>query len=102
MTTSKDLMLAILAMDSYNRGYGQGICGLDATHAQIGDATFLKQSDIDPNNAEFKAGFYAAAYTIGEGVDGIASGSTVISYRGTDNFNLLSTRFTVTLLDCTL
>jgi hypothetical protein len=25
MTVSKDLLLAILAMDSYNRGYGAGI-----------------------------------------------------------------------------
>ncbi len=28
MTLSKDLFLAILSMDSYNRGYGQGIRGL--------------------------------------------------------------------------
>lgn len=26
---NRDLLLAILAMDAYNRGYGQGIVGLD-------------------------------------------------------------------------
>ncbi len=32
-----DLIYAILAMDSYNRGYGSGITGLDAdTTARIG------------------------------------------------------------------
>lgn len=28
MTISKELMLAILSMDAYNRGYGEGIGGL--------------------------------------------------------------------------
>src|SRR5665213_1151968 len=91
MTTSKDLMLAILAMDSYNREYGQG---LDVTATQIGSATFNDHKASDVSDATFAAwqtaGFYAAAYTIGEGVDGIASGSTVISYRGTDNLSLNS------------
>jgi alpha-beta hydrolase superfamily lysophospholipase len=30
------------------------------------------------------SGFYALAYTVGAGVEGIAPGTTVISYRGTD------------------
>lgn len=29
MTISKELFLAILSMDSYNRGYNPGIAGLD-------------------------------------------------------------------------
>jgi len=31
------------------------------------------------------ASFYAIAYKVGEGVEGIAPGTTIISYRGTDN-----------------
>jgi hypothetical protein len=31
------------------------------------------------------AGFYGIAYTVGAGIDGIAAGTTVISYRGTDS-----------------
>ena len=80
MTTSRDLLLAILAMDSYNRGYGQGITGLDAPNAQIGDAIFLKQSDIKLDSAAVSSGFYAAAYDTPYG--------KVISYRGTDNYLL--------------
>jgi hypothetical protein len=83
MTTSKDLLLAILAMDSYNRGYG---AGLEVSGTQVGSATIgLTSTDPAANipNGQ-SAGFYAAAYTIGTGVDGIASGSTVISYRGTN------------------
>ena len=86
MTTSKDLLLAILAMDSYNRGYG---AGLTVSGTQIGSATIgLTSTDPAANIPNGKSsGFYAAAYTIGAGVDGISSGSTVIAYRGT-NFDV--------------
>ena len=67
-------MLAILAMDSYNRGYGKGL-GLD--QPSIGNATFLMQSSILAGSPEVTAGFYAVAYEI--------SGEVVISYRGTDD-----------------
>ena len=36
MAISKDLLLAILSMDSYNRGYNQGINGLGGVGASIG------------------------------------------------------------------
>ena len=81
MTTSKDLLLAILAMDSYSRGYGQGIVGLDDPNAKIGTATFLTQSNIIATSAEVASGFYASAYTLNDG-------TTVIAYRGTDNTGL--------------
>ena len=94
MTISKELFLAILALDSYNRGYGAGIDdgvgtddGLGVNGASIGNAAILRDRG---NDAAKDAGFYAVAYTLGEavgsGADALASGSTVISYRGTDNF----------------
>ena len=60
MAISKDLFLALLSMDAYNRGYGQGIEGLpNAIGSLVGDASII-QDDI---SAEAKAaGFYAVAY----------------------------------------
>ena len=94
MTISSDLFLAILSMDAYNRGYGAGIGdgrnvdangvdidGLGVAGAQIGTA---QVKDVDLPDGSQAAGFYAAAYTVGAGVDGLAAGTTVISYRGTD------------------
>ncbi|MEM7778441.1 MAG: hypothetical protein AAF732_22915 [Pseudomonadota bacterium] len=83
MSTSKDLFLAILSMDAYNRGYGAGISdagdndpdGLGEAGSQIGGATVL---DVDLPAGSPAAGFYAVAYeqpTYG----------TIISYRGTDD-----------------
>ena len=96
MTISKDLFLAILSMDSYNRGYGAGLSdtehvengvdlGLgDAIGTRIGAATVSNRVSSDPNGAAQTAGFYAIAYDVdGSGPSGLA-GKTVISYRGTD------------------
>jgi hypothetical protein len=44
MKTSKDLFLAILSLDSYNRGYGVNINGLDA-RGLIGNATIREAED---------------------------------------------------------
>ncbi len=83
--TEKELFLAILAMDSYNRGAGASINnngsddpdGLDdSLGTQIGSATISVASSSDPNSAEVSAGFYAVAYNTQDG--------TFISYRGTD------------------
>ena len=85
MTMSKDLFLSILSMDAYNRGYNPSIAGLsDASQTQIGNAKILQASNSLANSPQVAASFYAIAYTMGTGVDGIASGTTVISYRGTD------------------
>jgi hypothetical protein len=75
--TVSPLLLAILAMDSYNRGYDEGITGLGGIDESIGEATLIDQSIISPDTAAVNAGFYAAAYTVGN--------ETVISYRGTDD-----------------
>ncbi len=77
-TMSDTLFSEILAMDSYNRGYGSYIFGLSDTpgaqSAAIGDAS-LVAIDADQPNA-----FYATSY--------LWNGKTVISYRGTDWYTL--------------
>jgi hypothetical protein len=90
-SVSKDLFLAILALDSYNRGYGAGISGLsDDTNTKIGNAKVSAHSSNDTQSREFNAGFYAISYTldkaVGSGTDGLEAGTKIISYRGTDNF----------------
>ena len=75
MTTSKDLLLAILAMDSYNREYG---AGLVVSGAQVGSATFKDHVASSISETTYSnwlsSGFYAAAYDTPYG--------QVISYRG--------------------
>ncbi len=102
MTISKDLFLAILAMDSYNRGYGAGIedpaatgGGLGVTGStkayKVGNATI---KDVDLPTGSQDAGFYAISYkldeTVGTGTDVLAKDTTIISYRGTDDFNIFN------------
>ena len=61
---NKDLFLAILALDSYNRGYGERLGGLPAS-GMLGDARILTDSRIefdtagDPRSED--ADFYAIA-----------------------------------------
>lgn len=71
----KDLLLAILSMDSYNRGDDPGIAGLGGAGTMVGNAT-VGSDELLPAGSE-AAGFYAVSYTL-------TSGETVISYRGTD------------------
>ncbi|MCP4080643.1 MAG: hypothetical protein GY743_10375, partial [Planctomycetaceae bacterium] len=81
MPISKELLLSILAMDSYNQGYDAGI---EHGKSQIGNAIF----DDDKGDAEAKAaGFYAVSYKITDGssVDGLDTNDVIISYRGTDD-----------------
>lgn len=87
MAISRDLFLAILAMDSYNRGYDAGLAdggdgdpdglGLSSTEATywVGSAR-VGSDEFLPMGAK-EAGFYAVAYRLDDGM-------TVISYRGTD------------------
>lgn len=80
MAISLELMYAILAMDSYNRGYNPGITltGTQVGNATIGvDSAVLNTDPNDPNRIDQDAGFYAVAYHW--------NGETIISYRGTDN-----------------
>ena len=81
MPVSGTLMLALLAMDSYNRGYlpGLDLAAAGASPTDIGSATL--RTDVLPSGSQ-AAGFFAQAYTISGGA---LAGKTVISYRGTDN-----------------
>ena len=81
MTVTKDLMLSILSMDAYNRGYGAGIA-LEGNSGSVGNATIGNDSgvsvDAAGNRLDQAASFYAISYTLG--------GETIISYRGTDKY----------------
>lgn len=77
------LMKAILAMDSYNRGYGAAIALPDLQGTQIGSAVVLRNKG---DTAAEAIGFYGIAYSY--------DGATVISYRGTDDFDSLDDFFT--------
>lgn len=73
MTISKELFLAILSMDSYNRGYEPGI---EHTHsdasdglAKIGIATVsVNLDDVGLAPSAHDAGFYAVAYDISNSI----------------------------------
>ncbi|MBP7952444.1 MAG: hypothetical protein KAZ17_03060 [Sphingorhabdus sp.] len=94
---SRDLFLAILSMDSYNRGYGEGVAGLDTpdfnpdgtpkTIIRIGNATIIRDANDEAGIAE-AAGFYAIAYDVSgvRDADGnpLFDTGTVIAYRGSD------------------
>ena len=75
-------------MDAYNRGYDAKIGGLsDASDgtAKIGNATVsfhLQDAQIAAQSVT--ASFYALAYTLDASVGGVPVGTTIISYRGTD------------------
>lgn len=66
---NNNLFKAILAMDSYNRGHGQGIV---ISGSKIGNAIIY---DTKGDVVAQAAGFYGVAYQV-------AGGETIISYRG--------------------
>ena len=83
MPLSRELYLAILAMDSYNREYDQNI---NLSGNQIGEATILDRDGLDSLLVDFDdwqdSGFYAVAYDT-SGVAAI-SDPMVVSFRGTN------------------
>ena len=59
---NEDVFRAILAMDSYNRGYNAGVTGLlDTQGTQIGTAAISGRSSSAENSPEVNADFYAVA-----------------------------------------
>lgn len=84
---NNELFLSILAMDSYNRGYGQNLSKLNVIVGQ----TFLGNARIiahDTSAAAKSVGFYAIAYNWTHntvpGDNNSAITETIISYRGTN------------------
>jgi hypothetical protein len=80
----RDLFLAILALDSYNRGYGFNVRGL-LPSGKLGNAAIVSGSLVlggTPDDREDEpAGFYATAYKLPLGYTEDLS-HTVISHRG--------------------
>src|SRR6056297_2814616 len=83
-----DVFKALLALDVYNREYGEGII-LEENANGLGYAEYLtvlrpKENEGDediefgPDPASIAASFYARAYTY--------NGEIIISYRGTDQY----------------
>ncbi len=80
-----DLFRAVLALDSYNRGYGDGL-GLKfvAKETEIGNARIYTDSTIEfGQGKDSSIGFYGIAYEMLDG-SGRGTGEKIISYRGTD------------------
>jgi hypothetical protein len=69
MTISRELMLSIFSLDSYNRGYSVGML---VEGSGIGSASIASD---EYTAAQQASSFYATAYTW--------NGETIISYRGT-------------------
>jgi hypothetical protein len=79
-----DVILAILAMGAYDQGTD---VGLGDVGAQIGDATWLRDSStVLDEGAGLSAGFYADEYSL----SGKMGAQTVISYRGTNHNNFVN------------
>ena len=76
---NRDVFLSILAMDAYQRRYAPGILGVAGN--QVGKAII---QNIDLPTGSEEAGFAATSYKLSEAWAGLAAGTTVVSYRGTD------------------
>lgn len=88
---SRDLMLAILSMDTYNREYDRSV---KVSGTAVGDAKIMTRDRFDVGNDVYanwmQQGFYAIAYDTSK-VGSIGDART-IAYRGT-NFNGLFDSF---------
>ena len=78
-----DLFTAILAMDSYNQGYG---ANLVTNASSIGNADVIARQAVGITDSAYQnwqsVGFYAIAYDTSHVAD--YGANTVISYRGTN------------------
>lgn len=86
---NREVLLSLLALDSYNRGYGQSLGGLEVPlfdlngspldDIRIGNARIISDSsqlgETENGRIDEISGFYAIAYEW--------NGETIISNRGT-------------------
>ena len=88
MPLSRELYLAILAMDSYNRGYD---AGTELVGSDLGGAAIGTDSEEVFDGVGKDVSFFAQSYDISgvAGVEGLGDATTVVSYRGTDNPDFL-------------
>ena len=82
MAISKDLFLALISMDAYNRGYGAGVEGLaDAKDTLLGNASILDTSaillDASGQRLDQAAGFYAVAYRTTQNIGSAETGGVI-------------------------
>lgn len=77
---NRDLFLAVLSMDAYNRGYGARLSNLPESGA-LGNANIINRASLGIDGSVYQnwqaANFYAIAYDW--------NGEKIVSYRGTDN-----------------
>lgn len=84
---NRDLFMAILSMDSYNRGYGISITGMGGRGSKLGTATIGEDATTAlPPGVGLTDGFYAISYTLGSGIQDTPTGTRVVMYRGSDSF----------------
>jgi len=89
INSKSPLFQAILAMDSYNRGYAEGVRivdGADVEGSSLGSALIFRQSAYEEGSYGVLKGFYAIAYQYKYMEGSEEKTETVISYRGTDQF----------------
>lgn len=84
---NNDMLLAVLALDSYHRGYNSGLYGLGGSGSQIGTVTLSYDSGelerTNPTWIDENIGFFAQSYNLLDANGAIAE--RYISYRGTDS-----------------
>lgn len=88
MTISAEMMMAVLSLDSYNRGYDSRI---EVSGDKIGTITITAHGDHGVTAEDYQgwkdAGFYAVAYDVEDNsVSGLSAGQQIISYRGTTDY----------------
>ena len=78
---NQKLLLAILSMYSYNRGYNPAIKISYLSSGQIGEASVFLQSTTDVNSDEYRGGLSASAHKITSSYGGFNEGQIALASR---------------------
>lgn len=108
MTISKDLFLAILSMDAYNRSYGAGVdlgVNSDVKDTLLENIKILQATSSLPTSDAYKAGFYAIAYQTTADIGDPDNGGVIPAagfaiYPSRPHTTCQSTRFAITGSRC--